>query len=554
MTFRARPYSFSSGWIHAMPQSPRKRSLTFCVACAAAVLSPSLPGAPTIAAQDAPARGAFILRVRNDTILIERFARIGDILQGSMSAKGAPKVDYVMTLGPANTVQSLSLTVFAANATADDKPVQQARLTMKGDSAIAEVGGNTQRLGSKAGAIPYVNGSVAMMELFTRRARAAGGTATTPLLAVSGGATIPVAMRPLGPDSLLVTVATQEQRLRVDAAGSILGGVSPAQQLEIIRVSGPAAAALTLGRGDYSAPVGAPYRAEEVTLRGPGGIALGGTLTIPANAGGPVPAIVTITGSGQQDRDEYIPVAGGYRPFRQLADTLGRRGIAVLRLDDRMIGLSGGTIGTSAEYADDIRAALAYLRTRPEVDGKRLALVGHSEGGIIAPIVAATDQALRGIVTLAGPAYSGSTIIRYQLRNALNHDASIAPDRKDSAYRAMQAVFDSTSRRSVWTQYFLTYDPVPTAKKVKVPALILQGRTDQQVTFEQAELLGAAMRSGGNRDVTVRVFPDMNHLFIYDPDGNPAGYAKLPTNKMSAEVLGAIADWLAAKLSLKNSM
>ena len=538
-----------------MHRSLRKRSTIFCVACAAAVvLSPSLPGATTIAAQDAPARGAFILLVRNDTILIERFARIGDILQGSISAKGVPKLDYVMTLGPANTVQSLSLTVFAANATADDKPVQQARFTMKGDSAIVEVGGNTQRLGSKAGAIPFVNGSVAMMELFTRRARAAGGTATTPLLAVTGGATIPVAMRPLGPDSLLVTVATVEQRLRVDASGSILGGVSPAQQLEIIRVSGPAAAAITLGRGDYSAPAGAPYIAEEVTLRGPGGITLGGTLTIPRNAGGPVPAIVTITGSGQQDRDEYIPVAGGYRPFRQLADTLGRRGIAVLRLDDRMIGLSGGTIGTSADYADDTRAALAYLRTRPEIDGKRLGLVGHSEGGIIAPMVAATDQALRGIVTLAGPAYTGSTIIRYQLRNALNHDASIASDRKDSAYRAMQATFDSTSRRSVWTQYFLAYDPVPTAKKVKVPALVLQGRTDQQVTFEQAELLGAAMRSGGNRDVTVRVFPDMNHLFIYDPDGNPAGYTKLPTNKMSAEVLGAIADWLATKLSLKNAM
>jgi dipeptidyl aminopeptidase/acylaminoacyl peptidase len=288
-------------------------------------------------------------------------------------------------------------------------------------------------------------------------------------------------------------------------------------------------------------------------MKGPGGITLGGTLTVPKNTTGPVPAIVTITGSGQQDRDEYIPVAGGYRPFRQVADTLGRRGIAVLRLDDRMIGASGGAIGTSADYADDIRAGLAWLRTRKEIDGSRLGLVGHSEGGLIGPLVASTDPALKGIVVLAGPAYTGKDIIHFQLRNQVNHDTSIAPAKKDSAYRAVLATFDSTAQTSVWTRFFLSYDPIPTAKKVKVPTLILQGQTDQQVTFEQAEKLGAAMRSGGNRNVTVRVFPGLNHLFIHDPDGNPAGYAKLPTNKMSSEVLGAMADWLAVTLSANAS-
>jgi hypothetical protein len=124
----------------------------------------------------------------------------------------------------------------------------------------------------------------------------------------------------------------------------------------------------------------------------------------------------------------------------------------------------------------------------------------------------------------------------------------MTPARRDSSAKAAIAKVDSAATHDVWLRYFVSYDPLVTARAVKVPTLILQGRTDQQVTYEQAEKLGAAMRSGGNREVTVRVFPELNHLFIHDPDGNPAGYAKLTTNKMDAAVLGAIADWLAARL------
>jgi uncharacterized protein len=513
------------------------------------VLAMTILGAAVIGAQAAPERGAFILRVKGDTVVIERFTRTADSLQGSISAQGQPRIDYVATLGPGSVVRSLSVAAFAANAKADDAAIQRVVITMAGDSAIADVGGRVQRIGTRAGAIPWINNSFALFELFTRRGRASGGVTELPLFAVTGGATISVTLRPSGLDSVVAVLSTQEQRLRVDPVGRILSGSIPSQQADVIRVTGPAAATFTLGKPDYSAPAGAPYIAQDVTLKGPGGITLGGTLTIPKGATGPVPAIVTITGSGQEDRDEYLPVAGGYRPFRQIADTLGRRGIAVLRLDDRTIGLSGGQLGTSADYADDIRAGLAYLRTRSDIDGKRLGLVGHSEGGLIGPLVASTDETLKGIVALAGPAYTGTDIIRYQLRNSVDRNASIPTAAKDSAYRALQANFDASAQRDVWTRFFLTYDPIPTARKVTVPALILQGQTDQQVTFEQAEKLGAAMRSGGNRDVTVRVFPEMNHLFIHDPDGNPAGYAKLPTNKMSSEVLGVIADWLALKLS-----
>src|SRR5687768_14137294 len=138
---------------------------------------------------------------------------------------------------------------------------------------------------------------------------------------------------------------------------------------------------------DYSAPADAPYIAEDVVVKTPAGHTLAGTLTLPkvASRKQPVSAIVTITGSGPQDRDENIGLQG-FRPFRQLADALARQGIAVLRMDDRGTGSSGGTFkgSTSADFAEDVRAGLAYLRTRPEIRADRLAVLGHSEGALIA--------------------------------------------------------------------------------------------------------------------------------------------------------------------------
>src|SRR5215510_6809263 len=140
-------------------------------------------------------------------------------------------------------------------------------------------------------------------------------------------------------------------------------------------------------------------------VKTPAGHTLAGTLTLPkgTNAKAPVGAIVTSTGSGPQDRDENIGLQG-YRPFRQIADSLARRGIAVLRMDDRGTGASGGTFkgSTSADFAEDVRAGLAYLRTRPEIKGDRLGVLGHSEGAVIAPMVADQEPTLRAIVLLAG--------------------------------------------------------------------------------------------------------------------------------------------------------
>jgi dipeptidyl aminopeptidase/acylaminoacyl peptidase len=222
----------------------------------------------------------------------------------------------------------------------------------------------------------------------------------------------------------------------------------------------------------------------------------------------------------------------------------------VLRLDDR--GIGGSDVGprgpTSADFADDIRAALAYLRTRREIDASRLALVGHSEGGMIAPMVAATDSKLRAIVLMAGPAHTGRAILKYQQEYAADSMLHLTGTKRDSAVRAMAQTLDSAATAEPWIHFFLDYDPVTTAKRVKQPVLILQGATDKQVTPEQAVELASAFRAGGNNDVTMKPFPSTDHLFLADPVGNPSGYPSLPSKNVRVEVLGTIADWLAARL------
>ncbi|HEX3160353.1 MAG TPA: alpha/beta fold hydrolase [Gemmatimonadaceae bacterium] len=273
----------------------------------------------------------------------------------------------------------------------------------------------------------------------------------------------------------------------------------------------------------------------------PGGFALAGTLTLPHGAAGPVPVVITISASGPQTRDE--PLSRGYRFFAQLADTLGRRGIGVLRLDDRGVGGSGGDFdtATSRDFADDVQAALAWLRSRAatqrDVDSGRLALLGHSEGGLVAPMVAANDSALGAVVLLAGPAYPGRRILESQLQDEIRADASRAG-----------AQLDSMLASSPWMRFFGSYDPLPTARRVRVPVLILHGTTDKQVTPEQADTLAAAIRSGGNRAVTVRLIPATNHLFLADTSGAPSGYGRLPSKLVGPAVLGPVVEWLVTQL------
>lgn len=337
------------------------------------------------------------------------------------------------------------------------------------------------------------------------------------------------------------------------SATAVLFAVSIAALPLLAQDREPADSGRRARKPDYSAPLGAPYTAQDVTVPTPMGHTLAGTLTLPegASRSNPVAAVVTITGSGPEDRDEKLDSPPGYRPFRQFADSLGRRGIAVLRMDDRGTGSSTGDheTATSADFAEDIRAGLAYLRTRPEIDASRLAILGHSEGGLIGPMVAIEEPQLRAMVILAGPSWNGRRILEFQLGNLTRNDTSLSGPRLDSALSSIPARIDSMAAASKWMGFFMDHDVLAVARQVKVPTLILNGETDQQVTPEQAEELAQAIRSGGNTDVTVHVFPDLNHLFLYDPVGFPPGYARLTRSAVEPVVTGMLVEWLVKKLA-----
>src|SRR6185295_1919828 len=316
---------------------------------------------------------------------------------------------------------------------------------------------------------------------------------------------------------------------------------------------------------DYKAPAGAPFTAEDVTVEAKG-FKLAGTLLTPSSGKPPYPAVVTITGSGQQTRDEYLPLAGleKYRPFRQIAEALASRGIAVLRVDDRGVGQSGGretlTVSTSANFADDVRAQVDFLRERKEIDPARIGLIGHSEGGMIAPMVAASDPRVAAIVLLAGTAKRGDVIIAYQVDQGLAGDITLTDEERAKKRTEQQEAMRKAiageatapeSLKSQWVKYFLTYDPLPAIRKVRQPILILQGEIDRQVTADQADMLAKAAREAGNRDVTERVFPGLNHLFLPAKTGAVSEYSSLSTNSIPDDVMKQLVDWLGLKLKSK---
>ena len=384
------------------------------------------------------------------------------------------------------------------------------------------------------------------------------GAYAAKLESLDQGATIPVDQ---------ITVNIDDVRLEMKSVGAVFEGVLNKDRTESTGkfTQGGQALPLTFKRGeqpaalppkppkpDYSAPADAPYFAEEVVVKTPAGHTLAGTLTLPkgASRAKPVGAIVTITGSGPQDRDENIGLQG-FRPFRQLADSLARRGIATLRMDDRGTGASGGTFkgSTSADFAEDVRAGLAYLRTRPEIRTGRLGVLGHSEGAVIAPMVAAKEPRLRAIVLLAGVAQPARSALHFQLKNGYEHDIKLTPATRDSLIAEIPRKIDAMMAADPWMNFFLAYDPAVTMRRVKTPVLILTGSRDQQAAPEQVALQEAAFKKGGNRDVTARVLPDLNHLFVQDTDGFPGNYAKLPPPvMMRTDVVGMIADWLAQRL------
>jgi dipeptidyl aminopeptidase/acylaminoacyl peptidase len=253
-----------------------------------------------------------------------------------------------------------------------------------------------------------------------------------------------------------------------------------------------------------------------------------------------------------------------YQPFRQIADLLSRRGVSVVRLDDRGTGCSGGGSienATTAERAKDTVAVLAYLRERDDVDDERLGIIGISEGADIAVLIAASDPSLRAVVAMGGSGDFGWTISEHQNRYKISI-GELSPEEKEKVAaginldQILAQRMANTRRRGAagefgrWWQFFLSHDPLPAARKVSSPTLILHGDRDTQVPVAHAHRLAAAMRQGGNEDVTVVVLEDHNHLLLKDTDGGFRRYPELlrHTHQLSDEFLHTLGDWVSSRL------
>lgn len=310
-------------------------------------------------------------------------------------------------------------------------------------------------------------------------------------------------------------------------------------------------------------------------------IKLAATLTLP-KGNGPFPAVVLITGSGSQDRNEALL---GHQPFLVLADYLTRRGIAVLRADDRGVGgTSAGTPNDTTEnYALDALAGVEFLKTRKEVNPKQIGLIGHSEGGMAAPMAAIKSTDVAFIVLMAGPGFVGNKLLVQQVGlisaaecakevelsmqesarlfeiAVQENDAAVAKQKLQEAARkraeagqkklaAQLAAAEAQATMFVtpWFRYFLAYDPRPTLMKVRVPVLAINGEKDLQVPVkEDLEGIEQALKDGGNRDYKIVAFPGLNHLFQTSKTGAVSEYATIEET-IAPVVLQTIGDWIVA--------
>lgn len=350
-----------------------------------------------------------------------------------------------------------------------------------------------------------------------------------------------------------------------------------------------------------------PYQSIDVTIdvvkhvdaggKVTGGVSLAGTLSIPTGKG-PHPAVVLVSGSGPQNRDEELL---GHRPFAVLADHLTRHGIAVLRYDDRGVGKSTGSFAsaTTEDFADDAAAALAFLRTSAQVDVARCGIIGHSEGGLIGPMLAARfastpEKGPNFLVLLAGPGMDSTSLLVLQSkliavaagvsepdadRNAkaagevfamiranvskdefkakasemITAEAAIDPELRGKAGDELKKLVDVRVEQqwaqlsSPWFRWFLAADPAGYLAKIKVPVLAINGGKDLQVPpKENLAIIERTLKDNGNTQFTIMELPGLNHLFQTCTTGSPSEYASIQETFAPA-ALGVISDWIRGK-------
>jgi uncharacterized protein len=333
-----------------------------------------------------------------------------------------------------------------------------------------------------------------------------------------------------------------------------------------------------------------PYHTEEVTVPSEASVHLAGTVVIP-NGTGPFPAVVFVTGSGPQDRDEALM---GHRPFLVIADYLARHGIASIRYDDRGFAKSTGKFATatSADFAADAEAALHFLQRVPGIARDRVGIIGHSEGGLIGPMIAARTRDVAFLVLMAGPGMPGDSLSLLQLRRLMQTTGTPAAqidamvDNNRAIFRAIAGARDSAdvvarvtvlkqeilaglpeNQRAAaasrfdralpqlvapWMRYFLTYDPRVALRNIHVPVLALGGTLDLQVPAkENLSGIDSALKSAGNKDYRVVELPNLNHLFQTATTGAPSEYATIEET-IAPQALELITSWINQRFGLNG--
>ncbi|NEU08087.1 prolyl oligopeptidase family serine peptidase [Flavihumibacter sp. R14] len=336
-----------------------------------------------------------------------------------------------------------------------------------------------------------------------------------------------------------------------------------------------------------------PYKSENVEYSNSDkSVHFGGTLTLP-DSDRPVPVLLLISGSGQQDRDETI---FNHKPFAVIADHLTRNGIAVLRIDDRGVGQTTGDIqmATSADFAKDVLSGLAYLKSRKEVDSRKIGLLGHSEGGIIAPMVVNQSSDVAFMISMAGLGVKGVDLIKKQNSEILK-SSNLPPEQYKALTGLYFRLFDLVNNQDLnkplelngefekwkksqpitlidsmkmnagqqgegmiqsfisaiqvpWMRYFIKYDPAPFLSKIKIPVLALNGSKDIQVSSTE-NLAGFEkyLNNAGNKNYRIVEFPGLNHLFQTSETGYLNEYATIEET-ISPTVLQVITDWISLQV------
>lgn len=282
----------------------------------------------------------------------------------------------------------------------------------------------------------------------------------------------------------------------------------------------------------YDPPEGANYIGETVEITLDCGDILVGTMTIPKDEIKEFPCVLLITGSSPHDRDNSKPdnPITAYRPFRQIADLLSTKGIAVLRMDDRGIGSSkGGNINkmTTPERVEDIKQCIKYLKTRPDIDVSRIGLLGLSEGASIAHMIASQDTSIKVIILLSAPGSKGKEILNHQISNGILDQKNLK----------------KLLKKDINLRYLYDFDPMVSARLIKQPTLIINGELDKNVPAEGALKLKEEMNKNGNLNVTTHILKQHDHLLLMV---NPEG--KINSTRITDETLKIIQDWILTEL------